>query len=106
MRWRLILQEFGPNIQHIAGVDNIVADTLSRLPSTNNNKKHVLTKLLQESVNCLTTHGYLDTLDLIEWFSTMDHGLKEALYNHYYKDFDVKPVLTSIKFPQSNTPVE
>ena len=35
MRWRLILEEFGPNIQHIAGVDNIVADTLSRHPSAN-----------------------------------------------------------------------
>ena len=35
MRWRLILEEFGPNIQHIAGVDNTVADTLSHLPSTN-----------------------------------------------------------------------
>ena len=33
MRWRLILKEFGTNIQHIAGVDNIVSDTLSRLPS-------------------------------------------------------------------------
>ena len=31
MRWRLILKEFGTNIQHITGVDNIVADTLSRL---------------------------------------------------------------------------
>ena len=35
MRWRLILEEFGPNIIHIAGVDNIVADTLSRLRSSN-----------------------------------------------------------------------
>ena len=35
MRWRLILEEFGPNIEHIAGVDNIVADTLSRHPSAN-----------------------------------------------------------------------
>ena len=35
MRWRLILEEFGPNIHHIAGVDNIVADTLSRLKSNN-----------------------------------------------------------------------
>jgi len=38
MRWRLILEEFGPNIQHIAGVDNIVAGMLSRLPSANNGK--------------------------------------------------------------------
>jgi hypothetical protein len=32
MRWRLILEEFGPNIQHIAGIDNVVADMLSRVP--------------------------------------------------------------------------
>ena len=33
-----ILKEFGPYIQHIAGIDNIIADTLSRLPSANNDK--------------------------------------------------------------------
>ena len=38
MRWRLILEEFGTNIQNIAGVDNIVADTLSRLPYTPSKK--------------------------------------------------------------------
>ena len=31
MRWRIILEDFGPNIKHIAGVDDIVADTLIRL---------------------------------------------------------------------------
>ena len=35
MRWRLLLEEFGPHIHHIAGVDNIVADTLIRLKSIN-----------------------------------------------------------------------
>ena len=38
MRWRIILEEFGPNIQHIAGVDNIVSDTLSIFPSTPSDK--------------------------------------------------------------------
>ena len=38
MHWKLILEEFGPNIQHIAGVENIVVDMLSRLPSTPSNK--------------------------------------------------------------------
>ena len=33
MHWQLIIKEFGPNTQHISGVDNIVNDTLSRLPS-------------------------------------------------------------------------
>jgi len=31
MRWRLILEQFGPNIQHIAAMDNVVADMLSQL---------------------------------------------------------------------------
>ena len=38
MRWRLILEEFGPNIQHIAGIDNVVADMLSHVPSANSER--------------------------------------------------------------------
>ena len=39
MRWRLILEEFGPDIQHIAGEQNVVADAISRLPTTNQDQK-------------------------------------------------------------------
>ena len=35
MRWRFVLEEFGPHIHHIAGIDNIVADTLSCVKSSN-----------------------------------------------------------------------
>ena len=31
MRWRLILEEFGPELKYIKGNDNVVADALSRL---------------------------------------------------------------------------
>jgi hypothetical protein len=31
MRWRLVLQEFGPDLQHIKGERNVVADAPSRL---------------------------------------------------------------------------
>ena len=31
MRWRLILEEFGPKLKYIKGANNIVADALSRL---------------------------------------------------------------------------
>ena len=34
MRWRLILEELGPDIKHISGVKNVVADAISRLPNT------------------------------------------------------------------------
>ena len=33
MRWRLILEEFGPEIIHIKGEDNIAADAISRIPT-------------------------------------------------------------------------
>ena len=39
MGWRIINENFEPNIQHIYVVDNIVAVELSRLPSNNNQKK-------------------------------------------------------------------
>ena len=34
MRWRLIIEEFGPNLRYIKGENNIVADALSRLELT------------------------------------------------------------------------
>ena len=57
MRWWLILEEFGPNIQHISGVDNIVADTLSRFPSTPSYKNETCTSKAQCCTNELFTIG-------------------------------------------------
>ena len=51
MRLRLIIEEFGPTIQHIDGVDNIVTDTLSRLPSTPSDKNDSCTRKAQCRVN-------------------------------------------------------
>ena len=35
MHWLFLLKEFGPHIHHMAGVNNIVSDTLSRVKSSN-----------------------------------------------------------------------
>ena len=35
MRWRLIIEEYGPKILYIPGTNNVVADALSRLPTMN-----------------------------------------------------------------------
>jgi hypothetical protein len=39
LRWRLLMEEYNPDIRYIKGKDNIVADTLSRLPTTNDPEK-------------------------------------------------------------------
>jgi hypothetical protein len=57
MQWRLILEEFGPNIQHIPGVDNIVADTLSHLPSANTNREDDSTESLRQTNKLFVTNG-------------------------------------------------
>jgi len=31
MRWRLLLEEFGPKLTYVKGANNVVADALSRL---------------------------------------------------------------------------
>ena len=50
---RLVLRYFGPKIQHIAVIYNIVAYTLSRLPSTSVNKYKPITRKYQCRANQL-----------------------------------------------------
>ena len=50
MRWRLILEEFGPELKYIKGANNIVADALSCLEMSDN----------QEILNISEIYGYND----------------------------------------------
>ena len=40
MRWWLLLKEFAPNICHISGEENVVADAISCLPLNQENNKY------------------------------------------------------------------
>ena len=60
MRWRLIIKEFGINIKHIAGVDNILYYTLSILPYTNRDKHKPCTRRSQCCANELLTLGRVE----------------------------------------------
>ena len=57
MLWRLILDKFGPNIQHRAVVDNIVSDTLSRLSSLLSNSYEPCTRKSEYHTNELFAIG-------------------------------------------------
>ena len=50
MRWRLILEQFGPELKYIKGENNVVADALSRLEMSYN----------QEILNISELYGYDD----------------------------------------------
>ena len=50
MRWRLILEEFGPELKYIKGENNVVVDALSRLEKSPN----------QEILNISELYGYDD----------------------------------------------
>ena len=50
MRWRLILEEFGPDLKYIKGENNVVADALSRLEKSPN----------QEILHISELYGYDD----------------------------------------------
>ena len=50
MRWRLILEEFGPESKYIKWENNVVADALSRLEKSPN----------QEILNISEIYGYDD----------------------------------------------
>ena len=73
MRWWLILEEFGPIINHIYGVDNILADILSRFPYTTVNQyENRTTRYLSQPNKLLTTRveqtvddGYSLDLELV-----------------------------------------
>ena len=50
MRWRIILEEFGPELKYIKGENNAVADALSRLEMGEN----------QDIINISELYGYDD----------------------------------------------
>ena len=53
---------------------------------------------------CLTTHGYADTHVHAKSCLATDLSLK--IRHSFVKDFDIKPILASVKNPQANAPVE
>ena len=53
VRWRFILEEFGPNMQHISGAENKVADMISIFSYTSVDKYNPRTKKAQCFVNKL-----------------------------------------------------
>ena len=49
MHWRLILEEYSPELIYVPGDTNVVADVLSRLPLTTDQEQEELPPILQNA---------------------------------------------------------
>ena len=85
MRWRLLLEEFGPEIVYIKGPKNVVADALSRLPKQGD---------IVDDVEAILPFASKDEgifpiqLQLIQNSQSKDRSLRKRLKdnpNHYKK---------------------
>ena len=68
-RWRLLLEEYGPEYVHIKGIDNVVADALSRIDATEStfNKNSEENLCTQEQYACLFTYA------MVAWPQELDY---------------------------------
>ena len=53
IHWQLVIKEFGTNIQHISGVENMLSDMLDRLPYSTNYQEEMSTIQDQSCANKL-----------------------------------------------------
>ena len=68
MRWRQILEQFGPELKYIKGENNVVADALSQLEISDN----------QDILNISEHYGY-DDKDLRDSaYPICDHNISKA----------------------------
>ena len=58
MRWRLILEEFGPELKYIKGENNVVADALSSLDMNYNQDILNISELYGYNENYLPDSAY------------------------------------------------
>ena len=89
MRWRLILEEFGPELKYIKGEDNVKVDDISCLEMSDN----------QDILNIPELYGYND--------ADMTDSAHPILYHCIYKsqktDAKLKQNLFSYKYYSLNT---
>ena len=85
MRWRLILEEFGPELKYIKGENNVVADALSRLEKSPNQYILNLSELYGYNGEDMTDSAYPIRYHDISKAQETDAKLQQKLVSH--KDY-------------------
>jgi hypothetical protein len=98
-QWRLLLQEYGPEIVYIKGIHNTIEDTISRLeydPSVNQTAESYFMKKVNTSSKCsqrqnwmaVSNHGCELELD------TYKHEYLNLLFANHGEEDDIHPITT------------
>ncbi|KAJ8531857.1 hypothetical protein ON010_g14105 [Phytophthora cinnamomi] len=64
LRWRLEIEEFGPELHYVKGENNVVADTLSRLPREDETSVQQQEALVATAAMDLTTFSNVDLREI------------------------------------------
>jgi len=92
-RWRLLLEEYGPEYVHVRGVDNVVADALSRMDA-DFEKEEPNDDDAQECAHMLSTMHYDESIDIPSGKNA--EAMAECYANNNEGDFEyfsMSPIL-------------
>ena len=87
MRWRLILEEFGPELKYIKGENNVVAEALYRLEMIDNQEILNISDLYDYDDNNLPESAYPICYHNIAKAQKTDTKLQQKLVSH--KDYTI-----------------
>ena len=85
MRWRLILEEFGPELKYIKGENNVVADALSRLEMSDNQEILNISEIYSYDEEDIPDSAYPICYHNIAKAQETDSKLQQKLVSH--KDY-------------------
>ena len=91
MRWRLILEEFGPELKYIKGENNVVANALSRLEMSDNQEILNISELYGYDEEDLPDSAYPIRYHDIPKSQKTDAKLKQNLVSHKDYTLDTFP---------------
>ena len=97
IRWRMMLEEFGPKIEHVAGKNNVVADALSRLEITYKDADEVATDKEKPQLTYMTareakSENFPMSPNLIHKEQKKDKELQQKKKDDKSKRYSIKKV--------------
>jgi putative transposase len=95
IRWRLLLEEYGPEYVHISGKDNVVADALSRMEATFNTDQK---ETINDNNDCAQLCAYvMSQMIRDESYEIPDPGDPDGMASTFLLETEVEEE----KFPMS-----